>query len=217
MATVPVARRSTARRPRFTEPPPDRLSVYVPSTAGTLAGFRAWALSHTFPEHVRATFVDGGIYLDMSNEDPETHVGVKTEVVRVLAALARELDLGKFYTDGVLITNEAAGVSNNPDASLLKKASLRARRVRDVPREGREGRFLAIEGTPDWLLEVVSDSSVEKDTERLRLAYHRAGVSEYWLIDARGDEVIFQILYWRRTGYAAAPNRDGWQRSRIFD
>src|SRR5262249_20384856 len=121
------------------------------------------------------------------------------------------------YTDGVLITNEAAGVSNNPDASLLKKASLRARRVRVVPREGREGRFLAIEGTPDWLLEVVSDSSGGKDTERLRLAYHRAGVSEYWLIDARGDEVIFQILYWRRTGYAAAPNRDGWQRSRIFD
>jgi hypothetical protein len=26
----------------------------------------------------------------------------------------------------------------------------------------------------------------------------------------------FQILHWRKAGYAAAPNRDGWLASRVF-
>ena len=36
------------------------------------------------------------------------------------------------------------------------------------------------------------------------------------LIDGRGPEIIFQILLWRKAGYAPAPVRDGWQRSRVF-
>ena len=35
----------------------DRLSVRIPVSAGTLAGFRAWALSDEFPEYVRAAFI----------------------------------------------------------------------------------------------------------------------------------------------------------------
>jgi Uma2 family endonuclease len=66
------------------------------------------------------------------------------------------------------------------------------------------------------VLEVISDSSVVKDAELLRTAYHKAGVPEYWLIDARGESISFQILYHRKNGYAAAPVRDGWQRSRVF-
>jgi Uma2 family endonuclease len=88
--------------------------------------------------------------------------------------------------------------------------------VRLVPRAGQTERYREIEGTPDWVLEVLSDSSVEKDTEKLRGAYHRAGIPEYWLVDARGEEVVFQILHWRKTGYAAARVRDGWQHSRVF-
>jgi Uma2 family endonuclease len=194
----------------------DRLCVRIPVSAFTLAGFRDWATSDAFPEHVRASFIDQEIYLDMSNEDPETHVGVKTEIVRVLANLNRDHELGKFYGDGLLVTNEAAGVSNNPDASFLSRECLQTGRARVVPREGKEGRYIEIEGSPDWVLEAISDSSVEKDTKRLRAAYHRAGITEYWLIDARGGDVVFQILHWRKTGYAAAPVRDGWQRSRVF-
>jgi heat-inducible transcriptional repressor len=37
------------------------------------------------------------------------------------------------------------------------------------------------------VLEVVSPSSVVKDTEWLMSRYHEAGVREYWLIDARGE------------------------------
>jgi Uma2 family endonuclease len=217
MATVTSKRRRPSPAP--SPPPcarPDRFSVFIPRSAATLAGFRDWATSPQFPEHVRAAFIDGKIHIDMSNEDPEVHVVVKGEVVRVLGNLNRQERLGKLYAGGVLVTNEAANVSNNPDASFLSRETIRSGRARVVPREGQEGRFREIEGTPDWVLEVISDNSVAKDTEMLRRAYHAAGIPEYWLIDARGEDILFTILHRRKTGYAAAPVKDGWQRSKVF-
>jgi Uma2 family endonuclease len=218
MATVA---RTPRRRPPVTTPSAvsvvtDRYHLIVPPSAFTLSGFRAWVKADDFPERVRVTFIDGEIYLDMSNEEIETHVAVKTEVGRSLSNLIRELKLGKYYGDGVLVTNEAANVSNNPDALFLSWDTIESKRVRLIPREGEEGQYTEIEGTPDWVLEVVSDSSVRKDTRRLREAYHRAGIPEYWLIDARGQGIAFQVLHRRKNGYAAAPIREGWQRSRAF-
>jgi Uma2 family endonuclease len=195
----------------------DGLSLRVPTSAFTLAGFREWATADDFPERVRVTFFDGEILLDMSNEELETHVAVNTEITRALTNLNRELQLGKFYADGVLVSNEPGNVSNNPDALFVLRESLQTGRVRLVPRKGKEGQYVEVEGTPDWVLEVVSESSVHKDTARLREAYHRAGIPEYWLIDARGEEVVFQVLHRRKGGYTAAAVRDGWQRSRVFD
>ncbi len=218
MATATVPR----RRPAAKKPSPaapiaeNREGIRIPVSALTLAGFREWATSDDFPQHIRAAFIDREIFIEMSNEELESHVAVKTEIARVLSTLVRDLKLGKFYGDGVLISNEDASVSNNPDASFFTFDSLRSGRLRLVPKAGAEGRYKELEGTPDWVLEVVSDSSAQKDTVRLRAAYHRAGIGEYWLIDARGDEIRFQILHHRKNGYAAAPQRDGWQRSRVF-
>ena len=44
------------------------------------------------------------------------------------------------------------------------------------------------------VLEVVSRSSVEKDTEVLRAGLRPAGVREYWLVDARAEPLRFDIL-----------------------
>lgn len=49
-----------------------------------------------------------------------------------------------------------------------------------------------------------------------RAAYHRARIPEYWLVDARGESINFQILRWHEDGYRPAPKRRGWQRSRVF-
>jgi Uma2 family endonuclease len=43
------------------------------------------------------------------------------------------------------------------------------------------------------VVEVVSDSSVNKDTVRLPPLYAKAGVPELWLIDARGEKHSFRI------------------------
>jgi Uma2 family endonuclease len=53
-----------------------------------------------------------------------------------------------------------------------------------VPKAGAEpGRYIDVEGPPDLIVEIVSDTSVAKDTRRLPEAYFRAGVAEFWLAD----------------------------------
>lgn len=190
--------------------------VSLPPTAYTLDGFRAWTQTGEYPERLRAAFIDGEIYLDMSQEEIFTHVDVKTEVTHVLVGLNQEIDLGRFFGDGTQIANKQANLVSQADGSLATWETIEAELVRFIPRKGKAGQCIELEGTVDWIMEIVSDSSVGKDYRRLRLAYHRARIQEYWLIDARGDEIFFQILLWRRTGYVAAPSRDGWQRSRVF-
>ena len=65
-------------------------------------------------------------------------------------------------------------------------------------------------------MEIISASSVRKDSVQLRRAYFLAGIPEYWLIDARGAEVIFEILRANDSGYQAVPSEDGWQVSAVF-
>jgi len=43
------------------------------------------------------------------------------------------------------------------------------------------------------VVELVGDASVGKDRRRLPPAYFAAGVTEFWLIDARGPELEFVI------------------------
>jgi Uma2 family endonuclease len=83
-----------------------------------------------------------------------------------------------------------------------------------VPRKGAEHTCRELEGAPDWVLEI---GSVGKDTVRLRKGYHRAGIPEYWLVDARGENILFQILHYQQSGYVASPFREGWLRSKVFE
>lgn len=187
--------------------------VRIPPEAHTFAGFRKWVWSEDLPENMRVTFIEGDVYLDMSKQALQSHVAAKTGVYGTLIPLTSDEDLGEFYTDGALISNETAQVSNNPDGVAALWETIESGRVRFLENRGTE---LEIEGTPDWVMEIVSDGSVAKDTKRLRKRYHAAGIPEYWLIDARGDELDFQILIWRKSGYASAANKDGWQMSRVF-
>jgi Uma2 family endonuclease len=196
----------------------DDWTLVVPPEAMTMEGFREWATRDDFPERVRVTYLQGEIILDMSNEEVNAHVAVKTEIYGVLGPMVKRERLGRFYSDGVLLTNVAAEVSNNPDSLFLSRDTLDSARAKLVPKKGAEHLYRELEGIPDWVLEVISDSSVTKDRRRLREAYHHAGIPEYWLIDARDDKTLsFQVLLRRKNGYAAAAaDAEGWQRSKVF-
>lgn len=197
--------------PEFVDSP----LISIPVSAGTPAGFRDWAFSSAFPIGARGTLVNGSIFLDMTSEHLDTHNFVKLEVTSVLYALVRGSNLGLLASDGALITNEEVGLSSEPDACFASHASLRGGKVRRV-RSKSKGKGQSWEGAPDWVLEVVSDSSVQKDTVLLPSAYHRAGIREFWLIDARKRELDFTIFVWKKGGYLAQSKKGGWISSPVF-
>ncbi len=70
----------------------------------------------------------------------------------------------------------------------------------------------------DLIVEIVSDASVRKDTERLPGLYHAAGVREFWLVDARGPDLVFRIHRPGASGYEPAlASPDGFQYSAVLD
>ena len=214
--TPNIANRRTppeVQSPKSTDP---GVCLRIPRSAFSLNGFRSWVLSDEFPEKVKVTFVDEEIYIDMSKEEIQTNAFVKAEIARVLLNLNRDFKLGRFCLDGVLVTNVAAKVSNNPDAVFMSWETLEEGRVRLVEGKKQHGQLMEIEGSPDWVLEIVSESSVKKDKKKLRSAYSRARINEYWLVDARGREIDFQILQLRKKAYAVAPRVGEWQHSQLF-
>jgi Uma2 family endonuclease len=183
-----------------------------------LAEFRAWATSDDFPEEGRIDFISGCIEVDMSPEDLFSHGSLKMEIARVLGDILKATSAGYLFSDSTRVSCPDADVSVEPDIVYVSEDSLETGRVRLVPKATREpDRFVEMEGPPDLIVEIVSDSSGTKDTQRLPAAYYRAGVPEFWLIDARGEELFFQIHRPGPSAYeSAARDSEGFQHSAAF-
>jgi Uma2 family endonuclease len=193
----------------------DHQAIRIPAWVEDHASFRHWAHSDEFPERTgRVCFLAGEVWVDMSKEQVFTHNQVKAEVARALGNLAKAERLGRFFPDGVLFTNVAAGLTAQPDGVFTSRQCLAAGRVRLV--EGAKEGYVELEGTPDLVLEVVSDSSVDKDNVILRDLYWRAGIREYWLIDARQRELRFDVLRKAARGFLGTRRHAGWLRSAVF-
>jgi Uma2 family endonuclease len=127
------------------------------------------------------------------------------EIAGVVWRRVKDLRLGETYTDRARVSNVEANLSAEPDVVFVSDASLNLGRVRLVPRAaGGSDRYLELEGSPELIVEIVSDSSVIKDTQRLPQAYFAAGVAEFWLVDARGAELFFRIHRRGATAYEPA-------------
>lgn len=189
----------------------------VPVSVFDHAGFRAWATSGAVPEWLRIAFVGGEVLIEMSPEAIETHNKAKRKITETLGRLIDDEDLGEAYADGVLLTNEDAQLSTEPDFAFVSWASFQTGRVRLVEKANRADDHVELEGAPDLVVEVVSDSSMRKDTELLLDAYRRAGIPEYWLVDARDrDEIRFQILTLENGAYRASSPPDQPQHSAVL-
>ena len=192
----------------------DTGTVRMPITLTTLDAFRAWVHSDDVSEDTRAYFLDGEIWIDMSKEQLFSHNQVKSELNSVLRGLARSRKLGRYLADGMLITNAVAELAAQPDGAFYSYESHRTGAV--TQKGGATGGIVELEGALDLVIEVVSDSSVEKDTRTLPRLYFRAGVSEYWLIDARREPLTFQIFQRGAVKFRSNRPRDGWVSSSVF-
>ena len=194
----------------------DAASLRIPSSAMNFQGFNRWLISSNFPKAWRVSWIRGEIFIDMSPEEIQSHGQLKTEMTRALATFARSRRLGRVYADRTLITNEEADLSTEPDCTFVATETFRAGRVRWVPTESDANRFMSMAGSPDLVVELVSKSLVVKDTKELKAAYEAAGIKEYWLIDARRDQMSIQVFTLGASGYEDMPVMDGQWRSPLF-
>jgi Uma2 family endonuclease len=195
------------------------ISEYPPLTVpqaatSSLSAFREWAGDNDLPKNAKLFYYRGEVWVEMGKEQIFSHVAAKTEFTRVLAGLVKIEKLGTYLTDGVLVTNEDAGLSCNPDSVFVSRESFESGKTTLAP--GVDGGFVELVGSPDMVLEVVSASSEKKDTETLLEAYFEAGVREYWLADARGEAVDFRIYRRGPRAFVATRKQHDWLKSVVF-
>jgi len=190
------------------------VEVSIPEWVVDLASFRRWYHSGDFPEEGRIDYIQGAVWVDMSMEQVFTHVLAKTEFTAVLGSLVKAGRLGLYLTDGLRLSNEGADFSAEPDGTFISNEGLEDANIQLI--EAKEGGYTEVEGIPDMVLEIVSKSSVTKDTKRLFKAYWQAGIKEYWLADVRGERLSFDIFRLAENGYVATRKRGGWLKSQVF-
>jgi Uma2 family endonuclease len=184
----------------------------------SLDDFRRWIRSDEFPQRGRIDYLSDEIEVDMSPENLFYHGTLKGEIYAVLLGCVKKQSLGYLFTDRTRVTCIEAGVSTEPDIVMLSDDSIDTGRVALVPKSGgEEGHYVEIEGPPDLIIEIVSDSSEKKDTQRLPAAYFAAGVPEFWLVDARHQPLFFQIHHRGEDRFIpAATDAAGFQQSPVL-
>lgn len=189
-------------------------TIEIPDWVQDFDSFRRWADEDQFPEQGRISFIRGKILVETAIEQLFTHNDIKAELTLVLRTLAKQKVPGRYFTDGAFFSNEPLDLSVQPDGCFALKSSMKNGKV--TVRSGREEGYVEILGTPDVVIEVVSKGSVKKDTVTLRENYAEAGISEYWLVNARKPPLAFDLLKLGRKGYSVSRKLHGWSFSDVF-
>jgi Uma2 family endonuclease len=190
-------------------------SLEVPVWVVDLPSFRRWVQSDDCPERQPVHFVNGHVWVDATMEEFGSHNQVKAEVHSVVRWLVKTEDLGTYLPDGMRYTNDNVGFSTEPDGMFVSHESLESGRVSFE--SGPRGTATELVGVPDLVIEVVSRSSERKDTDWLATNYFDAGIPEYWLIDARGEAIRFDIFKAGKTGFVASKAVGGWVKSVVLN
>ena len=201
--------------------PPVRIvaatELNVPAGIGDLDSFADWVTSGGLPDDFagEVAWIDGTLEVDMNGGDIFDHESPKSEVGIVVGYRVRSLGIGATLQDGALYAVGGADLGCIPDVTVVLDASVESGRARVV--HTKSGAARKVVGPPDIAVEVVSPSSPEKDTVELFAAYFTAGITEYWVVDARDGRSSLTI-FTRGEGRhaAAAVDSDGFQRSDIL-
>jgi len=187
----------------------------VPIGIHDLQSFREWARSDDYPERGDFCWLGNIFWVDLSMEEAFTHGAVKTELVTVINSICKAKDLGKVFVDAMRVSNPDANLSCEPDVMLVLYESFASGAVRQI--EGsKPGSVIEFEGAPDLIVEIISDSSEEKDLELLPERLFTAGVKEYWVVDARAEKLLFEIYRRGPKSFVKSPMRSGRVRSQVL-
>ena len=160
--------------------------LVIPGTVIDLASFREWVHLGELPEKLTVHFIANEVWVDLTT-DTICENAIRTALYATIGRLVKAEKLGFLFANRVLLTNDRADLGCEPDATFVSAESLNTRRVTFTAGATTGAEATEMVGSPDLVVEVVSRSSVEKDTVLLFDAYFQAGVLEYWLIDARDE------------------------------
>jgi len=182
-----------------------------------LASFRRWTLSDEFPTIGRIDYVAGNIEIDLTCRSLWRHSSLKTFLGGEMGTQTK--GAGSVFIGETRLVSSCGDFSTEPDILYVSWDSLRSRRVICQPSANPRDALdqMELEGGPDLIVEVISPSSVSKDTERLPPLYFAAGAREYWLADARGKEAKLTIFCRGKNAFEpVAKDRRNYQYSNVL-
>lgn len=188
--------------------------VVIPRWVDGLETFRRWRLSEDAPDQGEVAFLDSILWVDLTMEEFFTHNQLKGAFDYASMSVVNPSELGRYVPDRMVLTNAEANLNAEPDGLFVAWETLRSGRLRFVASDG--GGIMELEGSPDLVLEIVSKSSVRKDTMYLPDLYFKAGVEEYWLADVCSGLLSFEILRRTPEGFAGVVPVDGWLDSKVL-
>ncbi len=198
--------------PAVLTPQQDGSEVLIPDWIVDNASFLRWAESDGAPERGKIGYFQGKVWVDQTMET-DFHNFIKSEVAFTVTHWAREQDLGRYYTDGMLFSCPEIQLSSEPDGMFITKESKATAKV--WLEKGKSSMVLL--GVPDIVLEVVSKSSRNKDLKLLHKLYHKAGISEYWVINSLDENPELVIYRYTAKAYVPVRTQSGWVKSTVLE
>ncbi len=183
----------------------------IPEWVHDHSTYRQWMHSSDFPEAGRFAYLDGHLWVDISMERL-IHNRIKGEYGRVLGNIEKEEKKGFLCVDRMLLSNLEVDLSTEPDGMFVSNDSL----AKGLAVVNAGDDTIEIIGSPDMALEVISPTSVEKDTVHLMRLYWEAKIREYWLVDSREKSFSFNILRYTPTKFITVRKNQGWVKSQVF-
>ena len=140
----------------------------------------------TWPEDVRAEIIDGVVYplhVDengMAAAPMNDHQDLVLELVARIHAKLKGKPCRAYVAPFAVRLSEDARRTVEPDISVLcDRSKLRQR---------------GCVGAPDWIIEILSPTSVRNDQIVKRRLYESSGVREYWVVDPVGQIVHVSVM-----------------------
>jgi Uma2 family endonuclease len=188
----------------------ERELISVPREVTDLESFRRWFQSEEFPSEAKVTYFDGNVLVEQIMERI-LHSEIKSQLHIDIGHRVRQHNLGKTHCDRMRFTNIEADLSVEPDIMFYSHASKSSGRVKITDGDA----TTEVLGSPELIVEVVSNSSSKKDEQILPVKYYQAGVMEYWIVDSRKSPVM-TIMKRGKQGFITSSSQDGWHHSEVL-
>ncbi len=189
----------------------DDAEIRIPRGITDNASFLRWATSKDAPEKGKYAYLGDHLWIDASMETL-FHNTIKYEKAFILGPWVKQMGLGDYFTDGMLMSRPDLEFSSQPDGMFVSKLNWKTGRVKLRQNDN----SLVLLGSPDMVLEVISKSSTLKDQKTKKHFYRLAGIKEYWLVDSRLASPTLLIYRHTLKGYVQVKPVKGWVKSVVF-